>query len=155
MYQSQNTSQMKSYSLERLTPSSKLSRFVVTSRQSVLNFEIIHLSSSSSLSLLGSAASSLTVLPEYHDEKSVQTVTENAVVYIPLAEMIDFEKELARLEGEKKNTLFEIERLEKKLSNEGFVAKAPAQVVEGEKAKLTKYRDTLEKIMSAIEKFKN
>ena len=69
--------------------------------------------------------------------------------------MIDFEKELARLEGEKKNTLFEIERLEKKLSNEGFVAKAPAQVVEGEKAKLTKYRDTLEKIMSAIEKFKN
>ncbi len=101
------------------------------------------------------SASSLTVLPEYHDEKSVQTVTENAVVYIPLAEMIDFEKELARLEGEKKNTLFEIERLEKKLSNEGFVAKAPAQVVEGERAKLTKYRDTLEKIMNAIEKFKN
>ena len=101
------------------------------------------------------SASSLTVLPEYHDDKSVQTVTENAVVYIPLAEMIDFEKELARLEGEKKNTIFEIERLEKKLSNEGFVAKAPAQVVECEKAKLTKYRDTLEKIMNAIEKFKN
>ncbi len=101
------------------------------------------------------SASSLTVLSEYHDDKSVQTVTENAVVYIPLAEMIDFEKELARLEGEKKNTLFEIERLEKKLSNEGFVAKAPAQVVEGERAKLTKYRDTLEKIMNAIEKFKN
>ncbi|MBE6608209.1 MAG: valine--tRNA ligase [Ruminococcaceae bacterium] len=101
------------------------------------------------------SASSVTVLSEYHDEKSVQTVTENAVVYIPLAEMIDFEKELARLEGEKKNTLFEIERLEKKLSNEGFVAKAPAQVVEGERAKLTKYRDTLEKIMNAIEKFKN
>ncbi|MBP3333615.1 MAG: valine--tRNA ligase [Clostridia bacterium] len=101
------------------------------------------------------SASSLTVLPEYHDEKSVQTVTENAVVYIPLAEMIDFEKELARLEGERKNTIGEIERLEKKLSNAGFVAKAPAQVVEGERAKLTKYRDTLEKIMNAIEKFKN
>ena len=100
------------------------------------------------------SASSVNVVSEYHDEKSVQTVSENAVVYIPLADMIDFEKELARLEGEKKNTLGEIERLEKKLSNEGFIAKAPAQVVEGEKAKLTKYRDTLEKIVQAIEKFK-
>jgi valyl-tRNA synthetase len=99
-------------------------------------------------------ASGVNVVSEYHDEKSVQTVSENAVVYIPLAEMIDFEKELARLESEKKNTLGEIERLEKKLSNEGFVAKAPAQVVEGEKAKLAKYRDTLEKIVQAIEKFK-
>ena len=99
-------------------------------------------------------ASGVSVVSEYRDEKSVQTVSENAVVYIPLAEMIDFEKELARLEGEKKNTLGEIERLEKKLSNEGFVAKAPAQVVEGEKAKLAKYRDTLEKIVQAIEKFK-
>ena len=66
--------------------------------------------------------------------------------------MIDFEKEKARLEGERKKTLGEIERLEKKLSNEGFVAKAPAAVVEGEKVKLGKYRDTLAGIEAAIAK---
>ena len=98
------------------------------------------------------SASSLTVLSEYHDDKSVQTVTENAVVYLPLAEMIDFEKELARLEGEKKNTLFEIERLEKKLSNEGFVAKAPAAVIEGERAKLAKYLETRSSLTEALAK---
>ena len=44
------------------------------------------------------------------------------------------------------------ERLEKKLGNEGFVAKAPAAVVEGEKVKLGKYRDTLAGIEAAIAK---
>jgi valyl-tRNA synthetase len=62
------------------------------------------------------------------------------------------EKEKARLEKERQNTIGEIDRLEKKLSNEGFTAKAPAAVVEGEKAKLQKYRDTLSAIESAIAK---
>ena len=68
--------------------------------------------------------------------------------------MIDFEKELARLKNEQTKTEGEITRLEKKLSNEGFVAKAPAAVVEGEKAKLAAYRETLVKINEAIEKIK-
>ncbi len=130
-------------------PSKKAALTIVSERADIYNEE------TEAFFIKLASASSVSVVSEYHDEKSVQTVSENAVVYIPLAEMIDFEKELARLEGEKKNTLFEIERLEKKLSNEGFVAKAPAAVVDGEKAKLAKYRDTLEKIESAIEKFKN
>ena len=64
------------------------------------------------------------------------------------------EKELARLESEKKKLMGEIERLEKKLSNEGFVAKAPAAVVEGERAKLNKYRENLEGVLSALCKMK-
>ncbi len=130
-------------------PSKKAALTIVTERTDIYNDK------TAPFFVKLASASSVTVASEYHDDKSVQTVSENAVIYIPLAEMIDFEKELARLEGEKKNTIFEIERLEKKLSNEGFVAKAPAAVVEGEKAKLTKYRDTLEKIEAAIEKFKN
>ena len=46
----------------------------------------------------------------------------------------------------------EIERLEKKLSNEGFVAKAPAQVIEGERAKLAKYLETRESLSAALAK---
>ena len=48
--------------------------------------------------------------------------------------------------------LSEIERIEKKLSNEGFVAKAPAAVVEGEKAKLVKYKETLSQLEDAVAK---
>ena len=44
--------------------------------------------------------------------------------------------------------------MEKKLSNEGFVAKAPAAVVEGEKAKLEKYRENLEGVKAALAKLK-
>ena len=130
-------------------PSKKAALTIVSERRDIYNEK------TEAFFVKLASASSVNVVSEYHDENSVQAVSENAVVYIPLAEMIDFEKEIARLEGEKKNTLFEIERLEKKLSNEGFVAKAPAAVVEGERAKLAKYRDTLEKIKSAIEKFKN
>ena len=46
----------------------------------------------------------------------------------------------------------EIERIEKKLSNPGFVAKAPATVIDGERAKLEKYRETREALITAIEK---
>ena len=87
-------------------------------------------------------------------EQSVQIVTNAATVYIPLSDMIDFEKELARLNKERESTLGEIQRIEKKLSNEGFVAKAPAAVVEGEREKLQKYRDVLEGVEKAIAKIR-
>ncbi len=80
----------------------------------------------------------------------VRIVTDSASLYLPLADVIDFEKEIARLEGDKKKVIGEIERLEKKLSNEGFVAKAPAAVIEGERAKLSKYRETLAGVEKAL-----
>ena len=54
--------------------------------------------------------------------------------------------------AEMKKNDSEIERLEKKLSNEGFVAKAPAQVIEGERAKLAKYLETRESLKTALAK---
>ena len=48
----------------------------------------------------------------------------------------------------------EIERIEKKLANEGFVAKAPAAVIEGEKAKLQKYLEVRESLTIALAKLK-
>ena len=83
-------------------------------------------------------------------DNAVQIVTDSASIFLPLSDIIDFEKERARLEAEKAKIKGEIDRLVKKLSNEGFVAKAPAAVVEGEKAKLSKYKETLEGIETAL-----
>jgi valyl-tRNA synthetase len=85
-------------------------------------------------------------------DNAVQIITDSATIFLPLSDIIDFEKEKARLEGEKKKLEGEIERIEKKLSNEGFVAKAPAAVVDGEKAKMAKYRENLDGILTALSK---
>ncbi len=89
---------------------------------------------------------------EVSADNAVQIITDSATIYLPLSDIIDFEKEKARLEGEKKKLEGEIARIEKKLSNEGFVAKAPAAVVEGEKAKMAKYRENLDGIIAALAK---
>ena len=88
----------------------------------------------------------------HSDEGSVQIVAGSATAYIPLGELVDLEKEKARLKAEEEKTRGEIKRLEGKLSNEGFVSKAPAAVVEGERAKLEKYRLTLSQLEEALSK---
>ena len=70
-----------------------------------------------------------------------------------VAEMVDFEKETARLTAEKEKLLSEIERIDKKLANEGFVAKAPAAVIEGERKKREGYADKLASVEASILKF--
>ena len=87
-------------------------------------------------------------------DDSVQIITEAATIYLPLADIIDTEKERARLEAEEKKLIGEIERLDKKLSNEGFVAKAPEAVVAAEREKLSKYGEKLEGVRLAISKLK-
>ena len=85
-------------------------------------------------------------------DETVQIVTAAATILLPLSDIIDVEKERARLSAEQKKLEGEIARLSAKLSNEGFVAKAPAAVVEGERAKLEKYRENLAGVISALEK---
>ena len=87
-------------------------------------------------------------------DDSVQIITDAATIFLPLSDIIDTEKERARLEGEKKRLEGEIARLDGKLSNAGFVAKAPAAVVEGEKAKLQKYKENLDGVVAALAKLK-
>ena len=62
-------------------------------------------------------------------------------VYLPLKGLIDVEKETQRLTKELENLDREIERAKKKLANESFVAKAPADVVEKERAKQKDYEE--------------
>ena len=85
-------------------------------------------------------------------DNAVQIITDSAAIFLPMADIIDFEKEKARLTAEQKKLEDEIARIEKKLSNQGFVSKAPAAVVEGEKAKMEKYRENLAGVMAALAK---
>ena len=85
------------------------------------------------------------------DANAVQIVTDAATAFIPMSELVDPEKERARLQKEKEKTEEDIRRIEAKLSNEGFVSKAPAAVVNAEREKLEKFRDLLSGIQSALE----
>ena len=87
-------------------------------------------------------------------DDAVQIVTDSAVIFLPLSDIIDTEKERARLTNELAKLNESAERIEKKLANEGFVAKAPAAVVEGERAKLAKLNENIEGVRAALAKLK-
>ena len=73
-------------------------------------------------------------------EGMVTLATANAAIYMPLADLVDIAKELERLEKEKAKAEQGLARIEAKLSNAGFVSKAPANVVEGQRQQAEKYR---------------
>jgi valyl-tRNA synthetase len=81
---------------------------------------------------------------------AVACVTDAARLFIPLSEIIDKDKELARLNKEKAAVEKDITIISGKLNNPGFLAKAPAQLVESEKAKLAKAKEKLAKIEQSI-----
>ena len=85
---------------------------------------------------------------------AVGTVIAGAEIFIPLDELIDIEKEIERLNKEKANLEGELKRVEGKLNNEGFVAKAPPKVIEEEKAKREKYKDMYQKVVERLESLK-
>ena len=82
----------------------------------------------------------------------VQVVTPAATAYLPLSDLVDYEKERARLTAEIAKVSAEVERLDRKLSNQGFVAKAPAAVVDAERAKLAAAREKLTATEAALAK---
>ena len=129
-------------------PSKKTKMFIVSPEKTAFSKETEYFF----IKLAG--ASDVEFPDDHSDEGSVRIISDKAVVFIPLADMIDIEKEIARLNDEKTKMIAEIERIDKKLSNEGFVAKAPAAVVEGEKTKRAGYADKLALIEENIEKYR-
>ncbi len=88
-------------------------------------------------------------------EKVVAQVIEGIELFIPLGELVDVSKEIERLEKELQTISSEIARASGKLSNNGFLDKAPKALVEGERAKLNKYIDIREKLVAQINDLKN
>jgi len=85
---------------------------------------------------------------------AVSAVVPGAEIFIPLEDLVDIAKELERLEKEKANLEKELERVNSKLNNEGFVSKAPAKVIEEERAKKVKYSEMYEKVLARIASLK-
>ena len=88
----------------------------------------------------------------HEDDTAVRIVTDSATVLIPLADLIDRDKEIARLTKEKDAAQNEITRLSAKLNNAGFLAKAPAAVVDAERTKLAAAQAKLDNIESSLAK---
>lgn len=86
-------------------------------------------------------------------EDAVSVVIDGVELFIPLDELVDFEKEKERLNKERDKALAEIKRVEGKLNNPGFVNKAPAKLVDEEKAKKEKFEEILHTIEERLAKF--
>ena len=131
---------------KNVPPSKKATLYIVTEHKDTFNEAVMPF-----FTKLASA-SEVKVCDKVEEENALRIITDSAVAYIPVADIIDVEKELARLTKEKETLLKEIERIDKKLSNEGFTSKAPAAVIEGEREKLRKYQDTLTATEEALAK---
>ena len=88
------------------------------------------------------------------DEKVVSQVIDGFELFIPLGELVDFEKEIERLQKELNTVNAEIARANGKLSNAGFVDKAPKALVDAEKAKLNKFIDMRDKLVAQLNDLK-
>ena len=86
-------------------------------------------------------------------EDAVSVVIDGVELFIPLDELVDFKKEKERLNKERDKALAEIKRVEGKLNNPGFVNKAPAKLVDEEKAKKEKFEEILHTIEERLAKF--
>lgn len=96
------------------------------------------------------SASEIHIAEAFEVAKATVVVTDAARIFIPMGDLIDYDKEIARLNKEKEACQKDIEFVSKKLSNEQFVSKAPAQLVEKEKEKLEKANERMSKILASI-----
>ena len=96
------------------------------------------------------SAQSVELCDSYSDDTAVRIITDSAAIYMPLADIIDFEAEKKRLGTELDKVNGEIARLEGKLSNESFTSRAPAAVVDAEREKLARYIEKKNGIKQAL-----
>ena len=95
------------------------------------------------------SASDVTIVPAdaaIDADGKVEVDTHAARIFMPLAELVDFEKELARIAKEKANAEKQLAGIENKLKNEGFLAKAPEAVINGARADAEKLKALIEKL---------
>ncbi|MDO5041601.1 MAG: valine--tRNA ligase, partial [Peptoniphilus sp.] len=88
------------------------------------------------------------------DEDNISIVLDRSEIFLPLSELIDYNKEYDRLSKEQKEVEAEIKRARGKLSNEKFVSKAPKEIVDAEREKIVKYEEMLKTINVRIEGIK-
>ena len=83
-------------------------------------------------------------------EDAVSVVVADAVVYLPMEELVDFEQELERLTKEEARLIKELARVNGMLNNEKFISKAPEAKINEERAKLEKYTQMMEQVQERL-----
>ncbi len=131
-----------------IPPSKKASMVIVTDHKDVFESGSVFFTKLASASTVDVVCEKTGI-----DDTYVAVIVEGAQIYMPMGELVDTEKEIARLKEEQKKLIGEIKRVEGKLSNEGFVAKAPAHVVEEEKSKGEKYKQMLIQVEESLKAF--
>lgn len=126
-------------------PSRKVSLYMVTE-----NKRLVSANQDSILKLAGAKEIHFISSPEEAGDKTVTKVLSVGTIFIPMGELVDLEKEKARLEGELEKVTGEIQRADGKLNNKGFISKAPKKLVDEERAKLNKYIEMREKIINQL-----
>ena len=96
------------------------------------------------------SASEVEILEKADVKDAVTAVTDAARIFIPLSDIVDTEKERARLDKEKKKVQKDIDFLSGKLNNQGFLAKAPEQLIAAQKEKLAKAQEKMAKIEESL-----
>ena len=126
-------------------PSKKVTLFVLAE-----NRRVISANTDSILKLAGANDIKFVSSQEEAGEKLVTKVLPLCTLYIPMGELVDFEKERERLNRELERVTEEIRRADGKLNNQGFISKAPKNLIENEREKLNKFRGLREKIVEQL-----
>ena len=98
------------------------------------------------------SASEVEIADAFEIEGAVCIVTQDAKIYIPMGELVDFEAEKARLNKELAAVQKDLDFVNNKLSNENFVAKAPANVVAAQREQAAKYAEKIAMLKESIAK---
>ena len=131
-------------------PSKRVSLYVKTDNPKIIKNGSVYITKLAGVSEI-TVIKDKSVLPK----KVVSQVLEGVEMFIPLGELVDFEQELLRLNNELKNVENEIARANGKLSNNGFLEKAPKNLVDAEREKRDKYLEIRKKLIKQIADFNN
>lgn len=126
-----------------VVPSVKAKLYIETEREDIFRSGVMFFERLAS-------ASEVEISEKIEIADAVTAVTDSARIFIPLSDIVDTEKERARLDKEKKKVLKDIDFLSSKLGNQGFLAKAPEQLVAAQREKLSKAEEKLAKIEQSI-----
>ena len=126
-------------------PSKKVRLYISTESK-----RLISANEDSILKLAGAKEIKYVTSPSEAGENAVTKVLAVCTLYIPMGELVDIEKEKARLTAELEKVTSEIARADGKLNNSGFVSKAPKKLIDEGRAKLDKYIAMREKILKQI-----
>jgi valyl-tRNA synthetase len=125
-------------------PSKKATVYIKSAQPKVFS------DSASFIERLAFASSVVNVKEDFVIEGAMHIVTDEARMLIPMNELVNFEVEKARLDKEQKSCEKEIDLVQGRLNNQDFVSKAPQKVIEGERDKLAKALERLEKIKESL-----